>query len=322
MSGAPPEGKSGAPGGQVHGVLIVDKPVGMTSHDVVGHVRRAYRTRRVGHAGTLDPMATGVLVLLLGEATKLSSVLTTQSKEYQAVIRLGTSTDSLDADGRVTGHRPLAHGRPTGEELAAALSRERERSYQIPPAISAIKVDGKRSYKLARGGSPPAHEPREVRVHDLEVLSQAESDLSVRLRVSKGYYVRALARDLAAELGTLGHLTSLRRTQSGRFRLDQAVPLPLTAVHPLLSLADAVRLSLPSVEVDAATERALLQGKPLSRAHPSLVTLEALEVGLAAERVPPREIAAIHADELVALLHYNEIAGVFQVQRGFNPTRS
>ena len=219
------------------GVLVIDKPRGPTSHDVVARLRRALRTREVGHAGTLDPMATGVLVVAVGEATKLVPWLTAHEKAYEATIALGVETDTLDAEGRETRRVPLeaalvqalaeSRGPSVAPPLRAALEAERMRTSQVPPVFSAIQKDGERAYARARRGEAVTLEAREVRVRRLEVVACSDEPpwLTVRVDVDKGYYVRALARDLAAELGTLGHLTSLRRTRSGCFTLDEALPL-------------------------------------------------------------------------------------------------
>ena len=219
------------------GVLVVDKPRGPTSHDVVARVRRALHTREVGHAGTLDPMATGVLVIAVGEATKLVPWLTSQSKSYEATIALGVETDSLDADGRETRRVPpnealraaLAESR--GPHLApavrAALEVERARKTQVPPAFSAIHTEGERAHERARRGEEVELAPRVVSVHRLDLVASSEEPpfVAVALDVSKGYYVRSLARDLSAALGTVGHLTALRRVRSGCFVAEEALPL-------------------------------------------------------------------------------------------------
>mgnify|MGYP001396284416 CR=1 FL=1 len=203
-----------------HGVLIVDKPSGPTSHDVVARARRVLKTRAVGHAGTLDPMASGVLLVLVGEATKLSSWLTLASKRYQTRIRLGVASDTLDAQGTL---REVPYTQPSEGQLRAALAAEKQRASQVPPSVSAIKVDGRRAYELTRKGEAPELSPREVSVQELELLSTTERELELRLTVSKGYYVRALARDLAQRLDTCGYLCELRRLASGPFGIAEAV---------------------------------------------------------------------------------------------------
>jgi tRNA pseudouridine55 synthase len=218
------------------GILVLDKPRGPTSHDVVAHARRALKLRAIGHAGTLDPMATGVLVLAIGEATKLTPWLAAQEKAYEATVALGAETDSLDADGRETKRVPLSgdlraalaqsRGPGVAPLLRGALAAERVRRTQVPPAFSAIHQAGERAYARARRGETPDLAPREVHVHRLELLAASDDPpwVAVALDVTKGYYVRSLARDLAAGLGTVGHLASLRRTRSGCFRLEEALP--------------------------------------------------------------------------------------------------
>jgi len=215
----------------VHGVLVVDKPGGMTSHDVVARARRLFGTRAVGHAGTLDPMATGVLVLLFGEACKLSAYLTGQDKTYSAGVRFGSATDSLDADGRVTEERTLPAGWLARETLDRALAVERARTLQVPPAVSAISEGGRRAYQRVRAGETVELAPRPVRVARLELLEWSDAGVDVELEVSKGYYVRAFARDLGATLGVPAHLGRLRRLTSGAFSL-RCIPLAATRAPP------------------------------------------------------------------------------------------
>lgn len=224
------------------GILVVDKPSGPTSHDVVAVVRRVFKTRRVGHAGTLDPMATGVLVVAIEEATKLVPWLTSDDKAYEATLRLGIETDTLDAEGRETARVPLSaaledalerleHAGPASAHdgvLARALAHEQARTEQIPPAFSAIRIDGERAHVLARRGDSPEMPARAVAVRALTILGgglRPEPHVRIALDVAKGYFVRSFARDFAAALGTVAHLTSLRRTRSGAFSLDDATSL-------------------------------------------------------------------------------------------------
>jgi len=219
MSGVEQHGASpGAP----HGVLVLDKPSGPTSHDVVSRVRWLLRTRAVGHAGTLDPLATGVLVIGVGEGTKLLSHLSGADKAYVATLRLGETTDSLDSQGRVTQTAPvpaLSHD-AIAEVLRGFVGAQRQRV----PEISAVRVDGQRLYDRARRGETVSAPEREVVAHELELLRVALPELELRVRCSKGFYVRSLVRDLAQALGSVGHLTALRRTHSGSFSLQEAAP--------------------------------------------------------------------------------------------------
>jgi tRNA pseudouridine55 synthase len=246
------------------GVLVIDKPRGPTSHDLVSRVRRALRTRHVGHAGTLDPMATGVLVVAVGEATKLVPWLTADDKTYEATIRLGIETDTLDADGEVTRRAPV----PANLDLDAALARERSRTEQIPPAYSAIRVEGRRSHELARAGQAVDLPPRPIEVRALEFVRRDEDAIVVRVHASKGYFVRSLGRDLADALGTVGHLTALRRIRSGAFGIEDARPIEDAS---LLSTDEAAKRALPVTILDEATTKDAGHGKAIAQervSHP------------------------------------------------------
>lgn len=207
----------------VHGVLVVDKPRGPTSHDVVQIIRRALHTRAVGHAGTLDPMATGVLVVAVGEATKLVRWLTADDKVYEATVALGAETDTLDAEGKVVDEMS-SEGVDLG--LARAAATAFVGTYlQRPPLFSAIRVDGERLHEKARRGEKVDVPEREVTVRELEIRSADERAVDLRVVCAKGFYVRALGRDLARALGTCGHLSALRRTKSGAFSVEDAVDM-------------------------------------------------------------------------------------------------
>ena len=214
------------------GVLIVDKPKGPTSHDVVASIRRRLKTREVGHAGTLDPMATGVLVIGVGAATKLVPWLTAHDKTYLATVRFGIGTTTLDAEGEVVEERPVDLS-----TLEVAVTGERTRTSQIPPAVSAIKVDGVAAHARIRRGEVVELPPRSVIVHRLEVTRVGATEIDIELSCGKGYYVRSLARDLAAAMGTVAHLTVLRRTASGPFALndvsDELIPLAAAATRTI-----------------------------------------------------------------------------------------
>jgi tRNA pseudouridine55 synthase len=247
-----------------HGILIVDKPSGPTSHDIVAQARRHFKTRRVGHAGTLDPMATGELVLLFGEATKLCDVASGCDKRYLAEVRFGRATDSHDADGATTEERAETPGWIGESALELALARERARELQVPPAISALKVGGQRAYRLSRAGTPPELEPRFVRVHSLELVRWNGCHLRLELLVSKGYYVRGLARDLSSTLGVPGHLGELRRLQSGNFDLDGACPWPPPVDRFPVPLATALPRLLPTLRLKSSGIARARQGQTLS----------------------------------------------------------
>jgi tRNA pseudouridine55 synthase len=248
-----------APGG----LIIVDKPAGLTSHDVVARIRRLAGTRRVGHAGTLDPMATGVLVVGVQKATRLLGHLALTEKEYSATIRLGQATDSDDADGAVIA-QASARGvsRP---RLAAAVAALRGEIRQIPPAVSAVKVGGRRAYKLARDGTPARLEPRTVTVREFTVRAVRRRgdllDADVSVTCSSGTYIRALARDLGAALGVGGHLTRLRRTRAGPYREDDARTLDqLSAGLAVLPLAQAAAAAFPRLDLTAGQAARLAHG--------------------------------------------------------------
>jgi tRNA pseudouridine55 synthase len=264
------------PTSSLDGVLVVDKPRGPTSHDVVRRLRRALGVRAIGHAGTLDPMATGVLVAAVGEATKLVPWLTAHDKGYEATIALGVETDTLDAEGvevrRVPPNALLCdalratRGAESSPTLRAAFDAERARTLQSPPAYSAIRTEGERAFVRARRGEPVEIEARPVVVRRLELLaSSAEPPvLKIAVDVGKGYYVRALARDLAGALGTVGHLTELRRTYSGCFtareaqRLDVAADVLRAAVEPL---AKAAARAMPTARLTDAGARDARHGR-------------------------------------------------------------
>lgn len=203
------------------GVLVVDKPRGPTSHDVVARARRALGTRAIGHAGTLDPMATGVLVLAVGEATKLVSHLTAQDKEYEAVVALGVETHSLDADGEIVEERRVP-AELSPEAVRSAAARFVGAIEQRPPAVSAIKVGGRALHRRVRAGEAVEAPMRRVEVRRIDVLQVGPREISLRVESGKGFYVRSLARDLARALDTVGHLTALRRIRSGDFTVEGA----------------------------------------------------------------------------------------------------
>jgi len=233
----------------VDGLIIVDKPAGMTSHDVVARLRRLAGTRRVGHGGTLDPMATGVLVTGLGKATRLLGHLALTQKEYLATIRLGQATDTCDAEGEVISAAPA--GGLTLAGVRAAIGPLTGEIQQVPPAVSAVKVAGTRAYRLARAGAPPDLPPRTVTVASFGVLAARPGgdvfDIDVAVACSSGTYIRALARDLGESLGVGGHVTALRRTRAGPYDLGAAHTLgELEAGLSLIPLARAAADAFPA----------------------------------------------------------------------------
>jgi tRNA pseudouridine55 synthase len=286
------------------GVAVVDKPRGSTSHTVVAQARRLFGRKDIGHAGTLDPMATGVLLVLVGQATKLSGYLTADSKRYAAEITFGRATDTLDADGQTTEEAPLDPERFSLEAVTRALSAERARTEQTPPAVSAIKVNGERAYALARKGQAVELAARSVQVLELQVLELAPPILRCELFVSKGYYVRSLARDLGERLGAPAHLSGLRRLASGPFTLAQATAWPATSPPPLLGLAEAAASVLPACRLKEEAVLRARQGKLLTAADFSELP-DGAELG--AWLTP--------GGELVAL---GSATGELKVVRGFN----
>ena len=245
------------------GLVIVDKPRGWTSHDVVAKVRKLAGTKRVGHAGTLDPMATGVLVVGLEKATRLLGYLALTEKEYTATIRLGQATDTDDADGEVIDHVPVLN---IGEaELLPAIATLTGQISQVPPGVSAIKVGGQRAYKLARAGETPELVARTVTVREFAVDATRQAgdllDVDVRVTCSSGTYIRALARDLGAALGVGGHLTALRRTRVGPYLVSDARTLDeLAQGVEVLPLAAAAAAAFPRRDLTDAQARALGHG--------------------------------------------------------------
>jgi tRNA pseudouridine55 synthase len=223
---------------ELEGVLLVDKPHGGTSHDVVARLRRKLGMKRIGHAGTLDPMATGLLIMLIGKATRVSQYLISLDKEYEGTIELGKITNSQDADGEVLETRPVPP--LTEDEVRAAMQTFQGDQYQTPPMFSAIKIKGVPLYKKARKGEVVEREPRFIRVSGYELTRCALPHLDFRLRCSKGTYVRTLAHDLGQKLGCGAHLCALRRTAIDRFRIDAALPLeeieglPVSAIEKRL----------------------------------------------------------------------------------------
>ena len=251
------------------GLVVVDKPAGLTSHDVVARLRRILRTRKVGHAGTLDPMATGVLVCGVGRGTKLLGHLALDSKAYAATIRLGATTTTDDAEGEVLAAAdPGAVAAVTDAALAAGIAALTGPILQVPSAVSAIKVDGQRAYARVRAGEQVVLPARPVTVSAFTLLARRGPALDVAVECSSGTYVRALARDLGAGLGVGGHLTALRRTRVGPFHLEHARTLPELEAAPelSLSLADAVDVAFARRDVDAGDAAALGHGRPLPAA--------------------------------------------------------
>ena len=248
------------------GLVVVDKPAGWTSHDVVGRTRRLARTRKVGHAGTLDPMATGVLLLGIGKATRLLGHLALTDKDYDATIRLGQTTVTDDAEGEVVETRSVD---VSDEQVAAQIALLTGDLLQVPSSVSAIKVDGVRSYARVRAGEAVELRARPVTVSRFDLLARRGDDLDVSVTCSSGTYIRALARDLGAALGVGGHLTALRRTRVGPF--TQAAPLEPWDDTRVLPLDAAVAQAFPRRELSAEDAVALSYGKKLLPEGPGVV---------------------------------------------------
>ncbi|MFK7800798.1 MAG: tRNA pseudouridine(55) synthase TruB [Anaerolineae bacterium] len=250
----------------LEGILNIDKPAGMTSHDVVARVRRAAGMRRVGHSGTLDPMATGVLVVCLGRATRLVEYLVGRPKTYFGTVRLGQTTDSYDADGKILSEKEVPE--LTADIIESLLEQFRGDILQIPPMVSAIKKDGKKLYELAREGKTVDRPPRPVTIYQLDLLKVESPEITLRIQCSAGTYIRSIAYDLGELLGCGGHLSSLRREQVGEFGLDTAVPLDsLTAENINLHLQrpELAVSHLPKLDVSFENEINLLNGKLVAR---------------------------------------------------------
>ncbi len=290
----------------ISGVLVVDKPTGMTSHDVVQVVRNGTNIRRAGHTGTLDPRASGVLVILLGPAVRLSEYVSASDKRYQAIIRLGTTTDTYDTDGQVVDTRPVENiSEAQFDEVLQGFVGEIE---QVPPPYSAIKIKGRHAYDMARNGEEVELAPRKINVYSLELLEWESPEAVVDVYCSSGTYVRSLAHDLGEKLGCGATLTGLRRTKSGRFTLRDAVPLRKlreafqdgTWYQYLIPAAEALS-DWPAVELSSEEVDALRHGHRI----PAGETQEIRARGIS------------EAGELVALMTLDEATREWQPKKVF-----
>lgn len=250
----------------IDGALLLDKPVGPSSNGVLQEAKRLLGARKAGHGGTLDPLASGLLLLLFGEATKFAGLLLDQDKEYLASVKLGETTATGDAEGEILERREVPVDRP---DLDAVLERFRGDIEQLPPMHSALKRDGVPLYKLARQGKAVERASRRIRILELEVASFEPPRLSLRVRCSKGTYIRTLAEDIGAALGTGAHLSGLRRTASGRFRIEDSVSLEALRELPPAARSDrvlpltALVQGLPRAALDAGAEARLRNGQAL-----------------------------------------------------------
>lgn len=250
----------------IEGVLVVDKPGGITSHDVVNRIRRVAGVRRVGHAGTLDPLATGVLLVCVGRATRLVEYLVGQPKTYITTVRLGQTTNTYDADGEIVKERPFIHVTP--DAINQSLTSFRGTIQQQPPAYSAIKKDGQPLYKLARRGQAVAVPSRQVTIYELSLLDVNLPDVRLQVTCSSGTYIRSLAHDLGEALACGGHVTDLCRTAVGNFILQDAIALAALSrenvTDYLLPMTTAVA-HLPRLDLDAAETANMQHGRPIIR---------------------------------------------------------
>ena len=277
----------------VSGVLVVDKPVGMTSHQVVQIIRRGTGIRRAGHTGTLDPRASGVLVVLIGPSVRLSEWVSASDKRYMATIRLGASTDTYDAEGRTTTTAPWEE--ITEEEFEQILQKFVGEIEQVPPPYSAVRVKGKRAYDLARQGKEVELKPRKIKVYSLELLEWAPPEVVVDVHCSSGTYVRSLAHDIGKELGCGAHLVGLRRTQSGRFTLRDAVPL--RRLEEAFRKGEWYRYLLPAA--DALSEWPMIELDP-----------DEVELVRHGHRIKPKGLELSDGDMVRALTEQGDLVAV------------
>ncbi len=244
------------------GILIIDKPIDWTSHDVVGKLRKLLKTKRIGHTGTLDPFATGVLVMLVGKATRLAQFLDKDVKEYEAIIQFGFETDTGDLTGIQTVTGKIS--KVSAEEIEIALQDFRGEISQIPPMYSAKKVDGKKLYELARQGIEIERKPVNITIYTLELLETNGTTAKIKVACSAGTYIRTLAEDIGRKLEICGHLTSLRRIQAGKFEISQSVKIEEAENTELISMNDAIS-HLTEVQISAEEIVDLGHGKKIFR---------------------------------------------------------
>ncbi len=289
----------------ISGVIVVDKPIGLTSHEVVEIIRRGSNIRRAGHTGTLDPRASGVLVVLIGPAVRLSEYVSASDKRYQAIIRLGTTTDTYDGDGKVLSSDEVNVTEKQFNDILQTFVGEIE---QVPPPYSAVKVNGRKAYEMAREGEEVELAPRIINVYSLELLEWAAPEAVVDVNCSSGTYVRSLAHDLGEKLGCGATLVGLRRTKSGRFTLRDAVPL--RKLRECFTDGTWYQYLIPAAE-------ALSDWKAVELSHE---TIEAIRHG---HRIPGEDIGATlargvsEAGELIALLEFDPTTKEWQPKKVF-----
>jgi tRNA pseudouridine55 synthase len=306
-------------GVDVHGWLVLDKPEDFTSTDAVSVVRRLFNANKAGHAGTLDPLASGILPIALGEATKTVPWLMEAEKSYSFTIRWGVSTDSQDREGKVVAESDV---RPSPEAVAEALKGFLGEIDQVPPQFSAVKVDGERAYDLARDGQTVELKPRQVVLHEARLAETPDADHSViEVRCGKGFYIRALVRDLAEKLGAEGHVARLRRTAVGKF--DEASAVGLDELKALVHKAAAFEAlrpvetalaDIPAVAVNGEDAFKLRQGRPIVLLPHVIEDLK--------QRFRPRTIAGVDASRAAVALFGGSAVALGDVRAGkFSPTR-
>ena len=253
----------------MNGIVIVDKPQSWTSQDVTARLRRVFQTRRIGHGGTLDPMATGVLPVFVGRGTRGVEFFEHAEKTYETLLKLGITTDTEDIWGSVLTQSPVS---VTEEQVEAVLSRFRGEIMQVPPMYSALKVNGQKLCDLARKGQQVQRQPRPITIHQLTLLERGEDTLRLQVRCSKGTYIRTLCKDIGEALGCGGCMQQLRRTSAGEYTIDEAVPLEtlLEAENPeqFLRPVDSMFRSYPSLTLTANQEKRCRNGNPFSLSVP------------------------------------------------------
>ena len=252
---------------KVHGILLLDKPPGMTSNQALQAVKRLLRVKKAGHTGSLDPLATGLLPICVGEATKISPFLLLGDKRYDVWVRLGRATETGDADGKVIEEKPVPP--LTQEMIERALERFRGEIEQVPPMFSAVKKGGRRLYELARRGIEVEREPRKVKIYDLKLIDRKPDRIRLDIRCSKGTFIRTLAEDIAKALGTVGHVEALRRTEVGCFHADGAISLeelrkvPLEERRKKLLPTDSAIAEWPEVRLSPELLFYITRGQPI-----------------------------------------------------------
>ncbi len=296
------------------GLLLVDKPRGLTSHDVIAHLRRSLKTKRLGHTGTLDPMATGLLPVLVGKATRLAQYLSGSDKSYLAVLKLGAATDTLDATGTIIAERAV---NIKEEDLRQVILSFKGQLWQKPPMYSAKKVAGKKLYELARAGREVERKSCDITIHRIEIIDISLPDVTILVHCSAGTYIRVLASDIGEKAGTLAHLTALTRTQIGHFSLEMSSKLAdleamgNEAYTKCLSMASAL-YSLPKMEITAEQYRRVSHGGFLSKADVQALFLEK-PITLAPQ------LALLYQGELVAIYDFWASTQEFESAPSFEP---